>query len=354
MKKPLKRIEALAAYKPPLTGRLAYDGLLLDFNESTLPTPPHVLDALMAELKRKNLQTYPDYFGLEAEIAEYAGVEPGEVMVTNGSDQGIDLILRTFSERGDRVIIPEPSFVMYRHFAQIVGSDIFAPLYAGRDLDYPLAAVLDAIDAKTSLVVVCNPNNPTGSVVAVGDIAKLAQKAVNGLVYVDEAYFEFSKITAAHLIRDYPNIVITRTFSKAFGLASLRIGYCIAREPLIRQLAKVRGPYAVNILAYHAARAALANRQKMDEYVADVMDSAKPLVGRFFDRIGVTRFASAGNFILVRPRNAEQVAKQLADSGLLVRPRNGPGIEDTLRVSIGTTEQMAHFIQTYEKVVEDG
>lgn len=338
-------------YKPPLDGRSAYNGMLLDFNERTKPPQNKVVLALQKFISSQRLQVYPEYFDLEKKIADYAGVKVNQVMITNGSDQGIDIIFRTFTEKGDKVIIPCPSFAMFFQCAQIVGNKIVCPLYKKDDLMFPLKEVLDLIDERTKLIVVCNPNNPTGTAVSIPDIEKIARKAKRAIVYVDEAYFEFSKITAVSLVKKYPNIIITRTFSKAFGLASLRIGYCLARAEYIAEMLKIRGPYDVNMAAYYAACAALEDKKSMERYVEDVMNRAKPLVEKFFTENGVPYFSSRSNFILFRPDNPENAMGLLAENGALVRPQNKQNIENMLRVSIGTTKQMEKFIDIYKNVV---
>jgi len=347
----LTRVQKMKPYKPPLDGRSAYDGMLLDFNERAIPPQNKVVRALEKFAKSQKLQVYPEYFDLEKKIADYAGVNANQVMITNGSDQGIDIIFRTFTEKGDKAIIPSPSFTMFFQCAKIVGNEIVGPLYKKDNLAFPFNGALDAIDKRTKLIVICNPNNPTGTAVSIDDIGKIASKAKKAIVYVDEAYFEFSKITAIPLIKKYPNIIVTRTFSKAFGLASLRIGYVVANTEYIAEMLKVRGPYDVNMAAYWAACAALEDRKSMENYVADVMKSAKPLVEKFFSENGVPYFSSRSNFILFQPENPEGVIRQLAKNGALVRPQNKENIENTLRVSIGTTKQMKRFIEIYKKNV---
>ena len=209
---------------------------------------------------------------------------------------------------------------------------------------------MDLIDGRTKLIVVCNPNNPTGTAISIADIEKIARKAKRAIVYIDEAYFEFSKITAVSLIKKYSNIIITRTFSKAFGLASLRIGYAIARAEYIAEMLKIRGPYDVNMAAYNAAYAALKNRKGMESYVKDVMESAKPLVEKFFAENAIPYFPSRSNFILFRPDNPENAMKLLTENGARVRPQNKQNIKNTLRVSIGTVQQMKKFITIYKSV----
>lgn len=347
----LIRIQKMKPYTPPLNGRLAYKGLLLDFNERTQPPPSKVVLALEEFIKSQKFQMYPEYFGLEKKIADYAGVSEDQIMTTNGSDQGIDIIFRTFTEKGDKVIIPAPSFTMFLQCAQIVGNEIVKPLYRKDDLTFPFEEVLAEIDERTKLIVLCNPNNPTGTTISIDTIEKIARKAKGAIVYVDEAYFEFSKITAVSLMKKYANIIITRTLSKSFGLASLRIGYVAARTEYIAEMMKIRGPYDVNIAAYYAAYAALENREGMEDYVKDVMWNAKPLVEKFFDENNIPYFPSRSNFILFRPNDAENVMNTLSANGVLIRPQNKQNIENTLRVSIGTPNQMKKFIGIYKNSV---
>ena len=347
----LKRIQKMKPYKLPLSRRTDYGGLLLDFNERTQPVGRKVIQALERFVKNRKLQVYPGYFDLEKKIAKYAGVNTNYVMLTNGSDQGIDIIFRTFTEKGDKVIIPSPSFSMFYQRAQVVGNEIIKPLYKKTDFSFPLKEVLDSIDKQVKLIIVCNPNNPTGTAVSLNDIEKIARKANKAIVYIDEVYFEFSKITAVPLIKKYPNLVITRTFSKAFGLASLRIGYIIAKKEYIEEMLKVRGPYSVNMAAYWAAKAVLEDKENMECYVNEVMKKAKPLVEKFFLENGIQYFPSKANFILLRPNNPKLVMRNLAKARVLLRPQNQQNIENRLRVTIGTVKQMKRCIEIYKKVV---
>jgi histidinol-phosphate aminotransferase len=337
----LSRIRAMTPYEPPLGGRSLYDGLLLDFNERT------VAPAATAVIGNRP-QLYPEYFDLTARIAAYVGVRKDQIMITNGTDQAIDIIFRTFADRDDGVIIPEPTFTMYRQYAQINGNRIVSPLYESTRLTYPINEVLQAIDDSVKLVVICNPNNPTGTLATKVNIVQIAQKAKNAIVYIDEAYFEFSKVTATELIDEYPNIIVSRTFSKAFGLAGLRIGYIVAQPMYIKELLKVRGPYDVNQVAARAAFTALESLDDTKRYVKEVMNKAKPIVESFFEQNGIIFYPSSGNFVLFKPVNARQVANTLRQNGILVRPQNKPNIEDTLRLTVGTTEQMRRFIEVYK------
>lgn len=346
----LQRIREMSPYNPPLAGRREFDGILLDFNERTTAPSLKVQKAIQDLLTKNKLQVYPEYGELEKKLAKYVGVNDKQIIITNGSDQGIDLIFRTFTKKGDNVIIPAPSFAMFYQSAQIVGNKILSPLYEKKDLSFPLEELLGMVKKSVKLIVVCNPNNPTGTLVTIDDIKKIAQKALNAIVLVDEAYFEFSKVTAVPLIKKYPNIVVTRTLSKAFGLPSLRIGYIVASKIYINELLKVRGPYDVNMVAYTAANVALDDLRGIQSYVDETMNKAKSLVEEFFTRNDITFYQSAGNFLLYRPIQ-EQEEKILKENGILVRPQNKTNIENTLRLSIGTVDQMKQFIEVYENII---
>lgn len=349
--KALSRIKKLKAYNPPLNGRSKFDGLLLDFNERTKKPTDKALKAIQEFLQQDRLQIYPEYGPLEKKLANYAGVNSNQILVTNGSDQGIDLIFRTFTDREDKVIIPTPSFSMFYQSAKIVGNKIICPLYKNTDPSFPIAEVIKAIDKFTKLIVICNPNNPTGTLVPLNDIKKIANKAKDAIVLVDEAYYEFSKVSAVALIKRYPNIIVTRTFSKAFGLASLRIGYVIAAKECIQELRKVIGPYDINMLAYVAASSLLDDKQDIDKYVEEVMTKSKPMMEEFFIKNGIPFYSSSANFILFKPKDSKFVKKTLEENGILARSQDKPTIENALRLTIGTVDQMKKLIEVYDSCI---
>jgi histidinol-phosphate aminotransferase len=338
-------------YSPPLEDRRVFSGQLLDFNERTIPVGEKVTQALIDFINNDQIQLYPEYGDLCKKIATYSGVKENQVMITNGSDQGIELIFNVFTEKGDKVIIPSPSFAMLYQCAEINENQLITPSYE-HDLSFPIKKVLSLINKKVRLVVICNPNNPTGTAVCLEKIKKILRKALENkvMVYIDEAYFEFCKITAAKLIEEYPNLVITRTFSKALGLASLRIGYILSSSNNIDEMMKVRGPYDINMPAVVAAEATLDDLDSLNSYVEEVIDEAKPMVEKFFTDNGITYFASKANFILFKLGDSSLAANKLMKSGFLTRPREGEGIEGTIRVTIGTVEQMRNFIKKMKNV----
>lgn len=337
-------IQSMEIYQAPSDKRLAFSGLLLDFNEKTLPPSTAVKAALQEVIDKNIIQIYPEECQeLREKIAEYAGVESNQILLTNGSDQAIDVIFRTFTAAQGEVIIPAPNYSMFTQFAELMNVKILQP---------NVETLQTMVTPNTQLIVICNPNNPTGMAVEVSVIEQLAKTNPQTMIFVDEAYVEFSKITAVELLKQYSNVIISRTFSKAFGLAGLRIGYIIASAEHIAELEKVRNPYDINIFAYYGARAALDNIQELNEYVDEVMNKAKPLIEKFFTDNAIEYYPSVANFILFKPTaiNKDVFAK-LRATGILTRPRSGAGIDNTIRLTIGTLDQMKQFIEEYKKII---
>lgn len=348
-----ENIKKMKAYKPPLEGRASKGYLLFDFNEMTIEPSPKVKKALKEFIDSGRLQVYPEYGDLNSKIANYVGAKLEQVMATNGSDQGIDVIVRAFVKDGDKVIIPSPSFAMHYQSAEIQGAKLVKPIY-NKDLSFPLDQVLAMLEQGAKLLVFANPNNPTGTAISKQDILKILNKAKEKDVAVlhDEAYFEFSNITAKDFINEYDNLFITRTFSKTFGLVSTRPGYVLSQEKNIKELLKIRGPYDVNMFAKNAICAALDDLDYMRKYVSEVMEKSKPKLEKFFRKNNVKFWPSAANFLLVKPDNQEKAVEILQSEGILVRPRKGPNIEGTIRVGIGTLEDTDRFINAYSKVLK--
>ena len=364
----------MSHYKPPLEGRAEKDYLLLDFNERTIPPSQKVKEALKKFINSDRLQVYPEYGDLEAKIAQYAGVKTGQVMVTNGADQGIDIICRAFLDEGDKVIIPFPEFAMHYQSSGIQGAEILEPKYK----DYnppttsshpaplrgagwapegklPLEEILELIDdERVKLVIFSNPNNPTGIATPISDVEKILAKAKEREIAVlhDEAYFEFSKITAKDLIGKYDNLYIVRTFAKAFGLVAARAGYVISQENNIQELLKIRGPYDVNMLAKTAVLTALEDVKYMEEYVKEVMEESKPKLEKFLEEKGISFYHSQANFLLLKIQNPQEIIEELKSQGILVRPKSAPDGEKAVRISIGTLKDTEQFITHFMRYSE--
>lgn len=341
-----QRIKKMGHYKPPLEGRAAKDYLLLDFNERTTGANPKVKKALKEFIDSDRLQVYPEYGDLELKIAKYAGVKPSEVMMTNGGDQGIDIISRAYLDEGDKVIIPFPAFAMHYQSAGIQGAEILEPKYKERG-ELPLEEILDLLgDEKVKLIILCNPNNPLGSVIPIEDVERILEKAKEKDIAVlhDEAYFEFSKITCKDLIEKYGNLYIIRTFAKAFALVATRAGYVISQEKNIQELSKIRGPYDVNMFAKTAILTALSDIKYMEDYVKEVMEKSKPKLEQFLKERNIFFYPSRANFLLLRFSDPKKIMEGLKSKGILVRPKSAPDKKDAVRISIGTLKDTERLI----------
>jgi len=347
-----KSVQLIKPYNPPIEGRRIYRGYLLDFNERTEPYGAVVKTALLNFAEENKFQYYPEYGNTTPLVADYAQVKAENILITNGSDRGIDLIFRVFTGVNDEVIIPSPSFAMFYQCAQIGGNKIITPVYDSSNGAFPTAEVLGLINSRTKLVVICNPNNPTGGLASLGDIEKILRKAKKSMVYVDEAYVEYSGVSAVSLINQYPNLVITRTFSKAFGLAALRVGYIIASSQVIDELNKVRGPYDINMAGAVAAQAVLNDLAPLNSYLKEVMTMSKPMVERFFKDYGIFFYPSAANFILFKFNGADAVFESLTQQGFRLRPRKGFGFDDTLRLTLGMKNQTVEFVEMFKKICQ--
>ncbi|PIU21370.1 MAG: histidinol-phosphate transaminase [Candidatus Diapherotrites archaeon CG08_land_8_20_14_0_20_34_12] len=331
-----EEIERMEPYIPPLNFREKM--LKLDFNENTLGPSEKVRNLI--NLDSSVLNTYPNYLGLKEKIAEYAKTKPENIVLTNGSDEGIDLAMRCFVNKGKEVIIPTPSYKLFYNYAQFSGAKIKKILY-NPDLSFPTKEILRKITNKTKIVVICNPNSPTGTLTFLSDIKKIAKKSENLVILVDEAYFEFSGLSAVSLLKKFPNIITLRTFSKAFGLAGLRIGYMIANKEIAQQINKAKSPYSVNLIAVKSAFLALGDLGYVKSYAKEI-NKNKKLLGKFLEKRKVKYYKSSANFILVNFGLSKTFVKnKLLEKNILVRDvSSNPLLENCLRITIGTKKQM--------------
>ena len=344
-------VESLQAYSAPLEGRR---GLLrLDFNENTVGPSPRVVEALRA-IPGEHIAIYPEYDGLrEALIANLSlPLQPEQIGLFNGVDAAIHAIFHAYGDRGDTLLTTSPTFGYYTPCAQMQGMAIEAIPYRLPDFAFPLAEIRAALAGLPRLLLICNPNNPTGTRLAPQPILELAAAAPETLVVVDELYEAFTGDSVLPLA-DFaatPNLVVLRSLAKTAGLAGLRMGFAIGAAPVIDRISRVTGPYDINSFAVTAAHVALADQAYTDAYVAEVGRARGWLVGQL-QVAGVRHHAAGGNYLLIWPgRPAAEVERRLREAGILVRSMAGkPLIEGSLRVSLGTTEQMQRFWSAYRE-----
>jgi histidinol-phosphate aminotransferase len=343
-------LDGMSAYSPPLEGRDPNKYTLLDFNERTIPVAEHIRDALIDYINGGRLQMYPSYGDITSRIADYAGVDSSQVMITNGSDHGIELIIRSACQAGDEIIIPQPSFAMYAQCAGVENLSIVAPQYT-REGGYPLSEVLSAITGRTRVVVVCNPNNPSGTLVQAESIVEIAKAAPQAAILVDECYFEYSQETVSGYLKECPNILITRTFSKTWGLPSIRFGYILSVSENIKALLNVRGPYDINQFAVVAVNAALDQPELSMAYVDEVMQVSKPMLEEFLTSKNVMFWPSAANYLWLFPENVTAINDALLERNILIRPKSDGQGKDGLRITLGTQEQTRELIEVLGSVL---
>ncbi len=335
---PRARVQAMKEYHPPLGGR---DALRLDFNENTLACSPKVREVL-AQISAGSLTRYPEREPVEAIVADHLCLVPEMVALTNGVDEAIHVLFETFLEAGDELLLPVPTYTMYEVYASATDAHVVT-VQAADDLQFPFERLLAAVTLKTKIIAIANPNSPSGSVATRAQILQLARSAPHAVILVDEAYFHFHGETIIDLIGAVPNLVVARTFSKAYGLAGLRLGLLAGPARMMRWVRRMLSPYSVNSIALACLPPALEDTAYLDWYVSEVL-AARAEFEAALDAARVRRWPSRANFILVEigAQHAEFV-RLMRKAGVLVRDRSSdPGCDGRVRITIGTREQMRH------------
>ena len=328
-------------YEPPAEGR--WGKIRLDFNENTAGCSPAVRRAL-AKLSTKEIAMYPEYEEPTKRLARYFGVRAAELMLTNGGDDALRVFFDAFVDAGSSILICEPTFPMYRYYAEIFGAPIEVLRY-GAAMEFPLDDVLAALRKKPRVLFIANPNNPTGTLVSLADLEEILRAATHTAVVIDEAYADFSGMTAVSWIRRYPQLFVARTFSKTAGLAALRLGAVISREDSLKMLKRAMPPFPVNLAALVAAETAVRDQKTLRRYVRDVKNW-RGWLGQELTSLGVKTFPSAGNFLLANFGPAgPTLFRRLEKRGILLRERSreiGPGF---VRITIGTPSEMRELVK---------
>ena len=352
----LAYVRAISPYQPgkPITELAREMGIPVErivklaSNENPLGMSPKAKAAVQAAID--GVERYPDQFELIAKVAARAGVGQNQVVLGNGSNDVLDLIARVFLAPGRSAVFAQHAFAVYPLATLSTGAELIAT--PAKNYGHDLAAMRAAIRPDTRIVWIANPNNPTGNFLPYPEIRAFLESVPKDVVVVlDEAYNEYlepaDRVDTAAWIKEFPNLVVCRTFSKIFGLAGLRVGYALAAAEVADLMNRVRQPFNVNNLALAAAVAALDDAEFLERsYQINRAGMAQLIAG--LQRLGLEFIQPYGNFITFRCANAAETNQKLLRQGVIVRPIAGYGLPDWLRVTIGSEAENARFLEALE------
>jgi len=355
MLKAREAVRTLKEYHPPLGDR---DGLRLDFNENTAGCSPRVLQRLR-QLESETLARYPQRQKGEEAVAVHLGIAPEELLLTNGTDEAIHLVCQTYLQPGDEALIVVPTFAMFEIYAAASGARVIS-IPAGSSFEFPTEVILslltngseqDGQASQVRLIAIANPNNPTGTFVPLRDLARIAEAAPDAAILVDEAYFEFCCESMMPRWRELPNLFVTRTFSKAYGLAGLRIGVLTGQEEQMRVLRRASSPYNLNSIALECLPAALADQSYVREYVSQTIEGRGELEAEL-SAWGIRYWPSCANFVLFSlGENCTTFVREMRARGILVRDRSSDhGCKGCVRITVGLREHNRRLIEVLREV----
>lgn len=346
-----KAVLGLAPYNAPKEGRAKK--LRLDFNENTVGCSPAVLRAL-SRMTAQEMAIYPEYQETTKRLARFFRVRPAEMHLTNGIDDALHLIADTFLEPGSSVLVVEPTFDMYRFFAELAGARVTALRYDD-EMRFPVDAVIRELRKPANrcprILYIANPNNPTGTLVESGELRRILKAASHTLVLVDEAYFDFSGLTILSWIRRYPNLLVARTFSKSAGLAALRVGALFGKAEMLQAMRRASTPYPVNSAALVAADAAVRDPRFLAAYTREVLLS-RAMLEKGLLRLGARIYPSRANFVLADfGPAAPGLVRALERKGILVRGRRDFPRPGFVRISAGTRADTRKLLRAMEGIL---
>ena len=354
MLKPRGTIAGLSPYHSPIVSRA---GLSLDLNESMAGCSPRVL-ARLRSLSAAEVSLYPQREVGERVVANFLGLAPEQVLLTNGMDEALSLLFATYlgssdKDPGDELLFADPTFVMYPMLGEALGAKVVR-LQSGEDLALPVADLLARISPRTRVIAIANPNNPTGLAASRADLLKIAEAGPDAAVLIDEAYFEFCGETLIGDLARHPNLFVGRTFSKAYGLAGLRLGVLIGATEQIGYMRRLSLPFNVNSVTLACLEEALADQSFVSDHVAQVKQGRERLA-QLFDELGLRFWPSQTNFILVRVgATAKAFVESMQRRGILVRDSSAnPGCNGCVRITIGTPKQMDGVLQAIREVISE-
>lgn len=342
-------VDAMASYVPGEQPPRGTKIIKLNSNENPYPPSPAALEVLR-NIDGEWLRRYPEPFGGEFRQAasKVLGVPRDWIIVGNGSDEILSIIIRACTEPGRKVVYPMPTYVLYRTLVEMQAADILEISYP-EDYSLPLK---ELIAADGSVTFIASPNSPSGHVVPNEDLRKLASQ-LSGILVIDEAYVDFTESSALDLVHEYKNVIIIRTLSKGYSLAGLRLGFGIANPKLLDGLFKVKDSYNIDAIACAVATASITDQAYKNACVAKIKTSRNQLASDL-KKLGFLVWESQTNFLLVQPPqgNAEYLYQKLKEQKILIRYFKQPRLDDKLRITIGTDEQNQTLVQALTDLLD--
>ncbi|MBD2342166.1 histidinol-phosphate transaminase [Calothrix sp. FACHB-156] len=342
-------VDAMASYVPGEQPPRGTQIIKLNSNENPYPPSPAALEVLR-NIDGEWLRRYPEPFGGEFRQAasQVLGIPSNWIIVGNGSDEILSIIIRACTEPGRKVVYPMPTYVLYRTLVEMQAADVLEIPYP-EDYSLPLK---ELIAADGSVTFIASPNSPSGHVVPNEDLRKLASQ-LSGILVIDEAYVDFTESSALDLVQEYNNVIIIRTLSKGYSLAGLRLGFGIANPKLLDGLFKVKDSYNIDAIACAVATAAITDQAYKNACVAKIKISRTQLASDL-KKLGFLVWDSQTNFLLVQPPqgNAEYLYQKLKEQKILIRYFKQPGLDDKLRITIGTDEQNQTLVQALTDLLD--
>lgn len=343
--------EDIKALKPYTASKEHYD-IKLDANESPYNLLEDFKEEFLKRIGNISANRYPDldsYF-LRKRIADYVDFKGENVICGNGSDEIIQMIINSFVDRGEYVVTHSPTFSMYKIMTQICGGS-FIEVPSDDDFNIDVDGIIEAANENNAkIIIICNPNNPTGTVTSRENILKIIE-STSSIVVVDEAYYEFLGETVADRIKDCSRLVVLRTLSKAFSLAGARVGYGIAGEELINVLLTVKHPYNINVLSETIALLYIDNADKAKEKIEILKNEREYLIRELQKVAGIKVFPSGSNFVLIKSTKAEEILKACKEEKILLRGFGGGPLENCIRITIGKGEENKRVLSIMQRVV---
>lgn len=331
--------------------------LRLDKNENTIDFSKEITELLKSQITPNFLSTYPEIGALYKKIALHSGCNEENIYITSGSDAAIKAVFEVFAQKGDKVALLDPTYAMYYVYGEIFQTKLLKINFE-EDLSLNTENIFNLIEKeRPKLICLANPNAPTGTVISQEDIKRIADLCLKYdiIILIDEAYYPYYSHSSLPLISDYPNLVITRTFSKAFGLASCRLGFAVGQPEIIGYLHKVRPMYETNAFAAKFGELILDNYGIVEKNAEEV-NRAKEYLEKELSNLGLPFFKSYANFMLINVSSFEkavQIKQEMKNRKILITGgfKTAP-LEKCIRVSIGSLEQMKYFIDNLKQIID--